>query len=109
MDDECNCECILSAGSICKIEPKHYQMIQVASLNQQRSINFDILHITIKVVDTFCRDAPGSAAPQRGNCDDMCMAALGCGAPKRFCISALKCQQGNEGCLNFHRFGLSYG
>jgi hypothetical protein len=30
----------LNAGSICKIEPTHYQMIQVASLNQQRSINF---------------------------------------------------------------------
>jgi hypothetical protein len=26
------------------------------------------------------------------------IAALGCGAPRRFCISALKCQQGNEGC-----------
>ena len=43
MDDECNSECILNAGSICKIEPKHYQMIQVASLNQQRSIIFIIL------------------------------------------------------------------
>ena len=44
-------------------------------------------NITIKVVDTFCRDAgipaymylaisPGNAAPQCGNCDYTCMAAL---------------------------------
>ena len=34
---------VFSAGSICKIEPAHYQMIQVASLNQQRIVNFIIL------------------------------------------------------------------
>jgi len=28
--------------------------------------------------------SPGSAAPQCGICDDMCMAALGCGAPRTF-------------------------
>ena len=33
--------------------------------------------------------SPGSAAPQCGNCDDVCMAATGVRRSYRFCISAL--------------------
>ena len=69
-----------------------------------------------KIVGIFCRDAGipaymylaispfrlGAPHPSAAMYISSTIAALGCGAPKRFCILALNCQQGNEGCQNLY-------